>query len=250
MTNLLRAEGLKLRRSKPFWTTCIVAIALSIVTVLALNILSVEFPEELEANMAFTGIGNFYTALGQIQANIIFIAILASRLICDEFSDRTLGLSLFSGFSRSKLLAAKIGMVFVATLILTTFMPLILFVSSTAFHGLGGNIQDLALPMLRDLGLYYLGNLALASLFCLIAYGIRSLGGSIGAGIGIGLVLNFASQIPIQGFQKIYRFVFAQQLMLVGSEKINIPFYLLIMLASLAIFLFATAVIFEKSDLK
>jgi ABC-type transport system involved in multi-copper enzyme maturation permease subunit len=171
-------------------------------------------------------------------------------MICDEFNDRTVGLSLFSGFARRNLLGAKVAMVFLGTVILTSLMPIIMLVSATVLNEFGGSFSELFLPMLRDLGLYYLGNLALASLFCLIAYSIRSAGGSLGVSIGLGMVLNLAGEIPVAGFQKIYKFVFVRQLMSVGSPDLNIPFYVVIMVVTLIVLVLASVAVFEKSDLK
>jgi ABC-type transport system involved in multi-copper enzyme maturation permease subunit len=200
--------------------------------------------------MKMTGIPGFYQSLSQTQVNIIFISIWSAIFICHEFANRTFGLSLFSGFKRSKLMAAKIITLCIGVVIVTTVMPVIMTIGYTVMNDFGGTAEEFALPMLRDYGLYLLGNLTLAAFCSLVAYTIRNVGGTIGACIGIGFAVNIVSMFPFEEIKNIAKFTFLYQLSIVGNDGYDIPFYICVMVATLAVVLVCSSVVIEKSDLK
>ncbi|GHV49039.1 hypothetical protein FACS189499_09720 [Clostridia bacterium] len=245
MTNLISAEWLKIRKSLGFWILCGASAAMSALIVVMFQVYESEIP----IGELLTGVSGFYQSLGQIQSNIILVSVLASIFVCGEFANRTFGISLFSGYSRRKLMAAKLIMLFIGAIILTSVMPLIMTTSFSVTNGFSSDTLS-SENVLRDLGLYYLGILTLASFCAFLTYVIKSVGGSIGAGIGIGMVFAIAGSVPVEGLQQVLKFTFFQQLAGLGSPDIDVPLYICVMVVSLAVILVASIAVFEKSDLK
>jgi hypothetical protein len=248
MAHLLGAEWLKLRKSLGFKVLGLVSVALTLAVFAMISVLVAEIEQEVGA--VFSGAVGFYQALGQTQLNSILISILAAIFICKEFDNRTFGLSLFSGFTRRKLMAAKVGMLFIGTIIISTIMPVLMTICFSLANGFGGTAEDLALPMLRDFGLYLLGNITIAAFCAFLAYVIRNVGGTIGAGVGICMVLAIVSQVQTESVKQILDFSFISQLQYIGTPELSIPFYCGVMLVTLVVLLACASVVFEKSDLK
>jgi ABC-type transport system involved in multi-copper enzyme maturation permease subunit len=245
MVNLVIAEGLKLRKSLGFKVLSAVAAALAVLVIILFTV----YTETAAGGTIMNGIDAFKQSLGQTQFNIIFLTLLAAQFICAEFNNRTFGLSLFSGFSRRKLMFAKLAMLVVATVIVTTIMPAVMLVGFTIKSGFGDTAAQVPM-MFRDYGLFLLGNITLAAFCALLACLIKNVGGSIGAGIGIGMLLNITAQFPFPGIQEVMKFSFITQLMYVGFENLNISFYIGVMVVTLAAMLVCAAVVIEKSELK
>lgn len=238
MTNLIKAEGLKLRKSLGFWVLVLCAFGMSaLITVILKAFTHGVLP---------TGDEIFYQMINQTQMNTILISIFAAVFICGEFINRTFGLSLFSGFLREKIMVAKLVVLFVGGVLLAAIMPVVMLAVFSVIGGFGGNMTLL----LRDFGLYSLGNVTMAGFFALLAFTIRNVGGTIGAGIGISMLLGIAASVSIEKFQRVIKFSFVTQQSLVGRDEIHIPFYVGVMLVTLAVEITAAAFILRKSDLK
>jgi len=246
MSKLIRAEWLKLRKSLGFWVLIVISF---VVTMLVFVLFSTISNDEEDFREMLNGITGFSQGIGQTQLVIIYISVLSAVFICGEFSNRTFGLSLFSGFHRRKLLASKLTMLFIGVIIVSSVMPFVMLVSFTLKGGFGGTVSDV-LPMLRDYGLFLLGCITYAAFSAFLAFAIRNIGGTIGAGIGIGIMLNVVSSIPFEKLQNILKYTFIAQLSFVSTAEKNIGFYLAVMIVTLIVALTCTTIVFEKSDLK
>jgi ABC-type transport system involved in multi-copper enzyme maturation permease subunit len=247
MANLLRAECLKIRKSMGFWAPAIISVAATAL----LFAFNAKFADAFTAQgMFLNGTSAFYQALGQAQMNLFLVGVFVPTLVCAEFSTRTQGVSLFSGFSRLKLLAAKIGAVLIGAAALAAIMPLLMLASFTVARGLGGSLGELAAPMLRDFGLYLLGNMAMAAFCALLAYIIRDVGGVVGACVGINIVLYFAALVRLDSVQRVLKFSFMTHLMKIGQTGQDIPLCIGVMAVTLAVSVAGAAALFEKSELK
>jgi ABC-type transport system involved in multi-copper enzyme maturation permease subunit len=247
MTNLLKAESLKLRKSFGFWTLMGVFAAVAIYVSYFYN----SSAEQMASVGAIVnGINGFYWAMDEIQVNVAFIGFFVAIFVCSEFRNRTISVSILSGLKRSKLLFAKIGAMLVGTVILMSVQSFVAMAFFTITRGFGGSLVENFAPMLRVYGLYLLGCVTTAAVCALIAYAIRNLAGAVGACIGVNIFLSLAVNIPIEAVQKVLRFSYITQLANVQFETLNVPFYISVMVITIAAALVGAVVVFEKSELK
>ncbi|GHV49042.1 hypothetical protein FACS189499_09730 [Clostridia bacterium] len=247
MTNLLKAEGLKLRKSFGFW---ILVCVFAAITIFVSIVYTISAESMATMGVVANGINGFYWAFEEIEVNGIFISLFSVIFICGEFSNRTIGISLFSGLPRRKMMFAKIITMFAGTVLLMSVQPVLMSVILTITHGFGASLAENAVPMLGTYALYLLGCITTAAVCALLAYAIRNVGGAIGACIGVNFFLAIAAKLPFESLNHVLRFSFASQILVVNSKTLDVPFYFGVMILTMLLALVAAAVVFDKSDLK
>ena len=244
MIHLLKAEPLKLRKSLGFWILMAVSVTIPVIMFILMKTMS-------EAEGAkLTGLKAYYSGIADVQARGFLTSILAAIFICGEFSNRTFGLSLFSGFTRRKLMFSKIAVLFAGSLIINAVYPLVMCALFTLAFGFGGDFSAHFGTMARDMGLFLLGVTTMTSFCAFLAYLIRNVGGSIGTGFGGCIMLFLLAQIPVARIQAVTKFSFITQWSKINRADFNLSLYLGVMIVTLVILLTASAIVLEKSDLK
>ncbi len=168
--------------------------------------------------------------LSYLATNIIplFIIIMMSGMLTEEYVGGTLKLSLLHPVTRSRLLTAKICALAVPILIFLVFTLLAGYGLGTAFFGWGDRFiyQDLVYTtregIIFTVSSYlisFLPTLAFSALVMLISLQFTSGGAAVGALIGLVITMSIAGQLfkVIQPFLIIYRLTFFQTLLMGGE---------------------------------
>jgi len=272
MNKLLKAEFFKLRRSLGFKIPVFIAIGVSVfifalfALLTSVSVTTDEYGNIVDSAASFTGYYAFYTALSQSQTIIILVGVLSAVFICNEFGARTFGHSLFSGYTRRKLMSAKLIALGVGVVILASILPAIMTLGGTIIDGFGGTFKNEGLSVLRDYGLYLLGALTYASFAAFLGYVIRNVGGTLGAAVGFGVFWNLLVTVvsvlaldfeTAKTIQDILQYFFISQFtllgtgsLLVGPGEIDILRFILVEVIWLGAFVAGSALLFEKADLK
>jgi hypothetical protein len=240
MRKQIGAELLKLKKSFGFWALLFSLSGAGVV----LAFIFLSAPEPL------SGLDAFNRGVMAVEIHIFAIAVFAAIFICGEFENGTIGTSIFCGRGRGSVLAAKVLVYFIGTAILTMGFLAALTLAVTVKNGFGLELTaDTAAYLLRTYALYLLGRLALAGFCALLAYTVRNVIGTIGAGIGLSIALLF---LAVQGPQDIVKFTFMWQLckILLLNDPQDLLLSVSVTAANTALLLLAAYFLFRKTDLK
>ncbi len=198
MLNLIQSERLKLRKSLSFkilnLSAVVLALILTVMIILAANMSGVE-EITVTGNTLISGLDAFTNALEETQLNSLLLSVFAGLFICGDFSNRTICLSLSSGHTRFHVSMSKLIVYFMGSFVLILIFPIVLTTTVTLLNGFGAEITaELFRYMLRSLLLYLLLSLANASIYAMVAFLLKSVGPSIGAGLGFMLIYSLVLQ--------------------------------------------------------
>ncbi|GHU40724.1 hypothetical protein FACS1894111_01830 [Clostridia bacterium] len=257
MIQLIQAECLKLSKSLGYKVLLLVALGMGVLIGCAMVFLAGETGSTLGGfDLYVQNLG------GSSQFSSILLSVLAAIVVCHEFNNRTFGMSLSGGLSRSKLWTAKVITFLLASIPLLFLMPVVSCLiagfkngfSSTASNGLTEIAPGLSLA--PSLGiptltlLYLLGSLTLAAFCLFLSSLIKNVGGTIGAGIGFVILAQLGTAFIKN--ETVKNLVFIHQLdnliRLDGGK--SVPLFIGVCGISLVVFLMLSLLIVEKSDLK
>lgn len=134
MLNLLRAEWYKLCRNRTFWLLLVV-LAVSAAVYCLLN-----YFDEQEGELAgeTSGISLLLSAMGGNNYIIkIGLSVLAGFFISSEYSTGTIKRGAASGYSRSRLIAAKLLVFIGGSALVALVFPVVCLATGTLLLGLG-----------------------------------------------------------------------------------------------------------------
>lgn len=238
MGRLIKAEFLKLSKSMGYKILLLCDFVLCAISGL--------FMMDTQMGVA-DGYSAFMSAMVDTQVVMTFSIIFASVFICNEFSNRTFGISLFSGCSRRKILLSKV-IVFLAGIIpIILIEPLVTGTMVTISKGFGEFNGQILAGLTQKMFLFILGGVAIGSICALIAVLIRNIGGTIGAGLGLMLAMELLTLIPKAEF--LSRLMVTYQIKLLPHMESYVQF-LAVTIVTLAVTLAASIFIFKRTELK
>ncbi len=247
MGKLILAELMKLRKSTGYKVLFLCALGLglfvSAMTTYIVNdfIAQAEIPGLDNLNITTNGYMMFLTLVNDPQTNVILISIFAAIFICGEFSDRTYGVTLYSGVSRWKVLLSKILTYMAAILPMIFIYPVSGMLVAASRYGFGTAPSGLPWICLRLI----LAFAAVASFCVLISVLIKNVGGVIGACIGGTMVLSLLN--AFQRLEPVTKFSFMYQI-----TRIQTGGFLFagVMTVTAVVAIVLSLLLFERAELK
>jgi ABC-type transport system involved in multi-copper enzyme maturation permease subunit len=238
MQRLIKAEFLKLSKSLSYKTLLLCMAGMGILVGFMFTF--------VDMGIEINGRSMYLQTLSDIQMQAILSSIFAAAFICNEFTDRTFGVSIMSGCPRLSLLFSKAVVYIVGLLSIIFVYPIVGTVITTVIAGFGETNP----AVWRHLGLttflFAMGIIAMGSFCFMLAMLIKNSGGTIGAGIGLLLALTLAGQLAPFAIMK---FNFTYQLAQI-SQPDSLALYLVVILATIVLTLTVSKIFFEKAELK
>ncbi len=239
MFNLIKAEYYKILKCTAYK---VLLLSISVITFLIVIFISAT---------DITGYDAFIISLTQSQINIILTSIFTGIFICNEFTNRTISSSISSGNSRFLIFLSKIIVYLLGSFILMIMFPLI-FISGICFiKGFGKEITNNMISyIIHSILLYFLLNLALASICSLFAFILKSVSATLGTSIGILLLLTGIMAFPAsETLTQFYKYTIFWQSIFFINESNNIKLTIIIGVLTFIITLPITYLSFKKADL-
>lgn len=182
MSNLIRSEWYKLTRNRSFW---LILAALFLSAVVYCFMTYLDDPSDGGALDATSGLDMLRSAMGGNTYIIkIGLCVLAGFFVSSEYSTGTMKRAVSSGYSRSRIIVAKM-LVFIggSVLVALVFPVLCLAIGSLLFGG--GSLPDVSASeyVIRCLGLTVTLSAGFAAIVALIAVIFNDSGKTIGIGI-------------------------------------------------------------------
>jgi len=237
MGKLIKAEFMKLSKSLGYKILLLCASFVGVL--LGLLVINKDVGLSDGYNVYLSTLTDSFAMISAIIFAIIFV--------CNEFSNRTLGMGLFSGCSRLSVLLSK------AIVFLIGFMPVVFaeaVVSCaivTIVKGFGSLDAQQWAVLIQATLLFILGSMAMGSVCFMLAVLIKNVGGTIGAGIGIMLAVQLLKSFPATA--GVAKLTFLHQMELLPQPEFPVLF-IAISAVTLVAALAASVYIFSKSDLK
>jgi len=240
MGKLIKAEFLKLSKSLGF--KILILCSLGAGVLVGILLLTYEMPAEV------SGYNVYLQSLVDTQLHGILTSVFVAVFLCNEFVNRTFGMSLFSGCPRRSVLFSKIIVFLVGLLPVLFAESLSVTVITTIIRGFGVDLNvETWKYLIRTTLLYILGNAAMGGFCVILAILIKNIGGTIGAGIGFILVIAVLN--GYEKFEPVMKFTFLYQLNQVVDLK-SYGLFIMVSVVTLVVTLITSLIIFEKSELK
>lgn len=238
MGRLIKAEFLKLSKSMGYKVLLLCDFVLCAITGLFMMDIEMGMPD---------GYSSFMSALVDTQVVMTFSVIFASVFICNEFANRTFSISLFSGCSRRKILLSKIIVFLIGILPFILIEPFVTGTMVTISKGFGDFDSQILAELIQTTFLFILGGLAIGSICAMLAVLIKNIGGTIGAGLGIMLVMELLPIAPKAEF--LAKLMVSYQIKLLPNME-SYGQFLAVTIATFVVTLVASVFIFKKAELK
>lgn len=200
MLNLLRADFYKLRRSKAFFI-CLGLTAI-VVAYIILDFSSSAHMKEQFSPSTFHWIYMLFQEKAFLPYFIpVFQSIFITMLITNEYSTGTIKDSVSLGFSRIKIYISKLIIVSIGSILMMLVAIFITIITSIFVFGIYGSflMYDLLLlvRMLLIQGVLYT---AYGSIFLMIAFLIKNIGGTLAFSIFFSLTVGSLGSIVGNGY--------------------------------------------------
>lgn len=238
MTNLMKVEFFKLRKSFGFKALCLCNIA----SLLSSAVL-------LLAGAKGSGYKVLIVSLTYVLHHAFIGYLFAAVFLCGEFSNRTFGMSLLCGYSRRKVFLSKILVFLFGLLLLFLIYTGISTIVLSIGNGFGSALSaDILLLLFCGM----LGNIAMGTVIILIAVITKKAIVTIGAGIGVTYALLFTESNFQEGWPAFVKYTYSYQIgqMKFWGEGFSLWTFLVVTLLTSVITLVISSLIFEKMELK
>ncbi|QGU95410.1 ABC transporter permease subunit [Clostridium bovifaecis] len=200
MINLLRADFYKLRRSKSFF------ICLGILAVIVIYIM-IDFSSSAHIKEQFSPsnlhwIYMFFNEKSFFPYFVpLFQAIFTTMLITSEYNTGTIKDSVSLGFSRRKIYMSKLITVSIGSILMMLAAIFSIVITSIFVFGIYGSFStyDLLL-LLRMFLIQILLYTAYGSIFLMIAFLIKNIGGTMAFGIFFSLIIGSLGSLIGDGY--------------------------------------------------
>lgn len=190
MLNLLGADFYKLRRSKSFWI-CL-GILVTIVAYVIIDFSSSAHIKEQFSPSTFHWIYMFFYEKSFFPYFVpLFQAIFITMFITSEYSTGTIKDSVSLGFSRTKIYMSKLITVSIGSILMMLVATFFIVITSIFVFGIYGSFSMYDLILLaRMILIQFLLYTAYASIFLMIAFLIKNIGGTMAFGIFFSLIIG------------------------------------------------------------
>jgi len=238
MGRLIKAEFLKLSKSLGYKILLLCTFGFSVMMGL--------FAMDVETGRA-DGLTAYLLALSDAGMYMGLTAVFAAIFVCSEFSNRTFGMSLFSGCARWRVLLSKV-IVFLIGLMPVVFLePLMAGFLVSINKGVGSFNAGIWTCLFQATCLFILGNVAIGGFSFMLAVIIKNIVGTIGAGIGFILVMQMLGGIPQT--TALAKLTLMYQVGLLPQPE-STGLFIAVTAITLLVTLVTSALIFEKTELK
>lgn len=211
--NLLRAEFYKLSKSKAFYVCLLVAICISIISVIivpkneaVITAANTNVHQSRNAMIGWMlpndakklkGLWFMSSCLGTGDILPIIVAIMISIFITKEFQSRAINNIVSKGFSKNKVYFSKLISVSLCTIFILGVYMAVAAILASAWLGFGEFNIYIFGEIIRMLLLQILLHVSIASIFTMIAMIVRKSGPAIAINICINLFVSLFYQLIV-----------------------------------------------------
>lgn len=238
MGRLIKAEFLKLSKSLGYKILLLCTFGFSVMMGLFAMDVETGSPDGVTAYLSMLSDAGMYMGL---------TAIFAAIFVCNEFSNRTFSMSLFSGCPRWRVLLSKV-IVFLIGLMPVVFLEPLMSGIMVSINKGGGDLDaGIWIDIFQATFLFILGNVAIGGFSFMLAIIIKNIVGSIGAGLGLMLGMQMLDMIPQT--TALAKLTLMYQVGLLPQPE-STGMFIAVTAVTLVVTLAASALIFEKTELK
>lgn len=238
MGKLIKAEFLKLSKSLGYKILLLCTFGYSVMMGLFAMDTEVGRPDGVTAYLSMLSDAGMYMGMA---------AIFAALFVCNEYSNRTFGMSLFSGCTRWRVLLSK-AIVYLVGLMPVVFLePLMSGIMVSINKGAGSLDGGVWIDLLQATFLFILGAVAIGGLSFMLGVIIKNIVGTIGAGLGLVIGMQMLGIIPQT--TALAKLTLMYQVGLLPQPE-STGMFIAVTVVTLAMTLAASTFIFEKVELK
>ncbi|MGL6198958.1 MAG: ABC transporter permease [Lachnospiraceae bacterium] len=238
MGRLIKAEFLKLSKSLGYKILLLCTFGYSVMIGLFAMDVETGRPDGVTAYLSVLSDAGMYMSLA---------AIFAAIFVCNEFSNRTFGMSLFSGCPRWRVLLSKVIVFLIGFMPVVFLEPLMSGIVVSINKGFGDLDTGIWIDLLQATFLFILGSVAIGGFSFMLAVIIKNIVGTIGAGLGLVLGMQMLGIIPQT--TALAKLTLMYQVGLLPQPE-STGMFIAVTAVTLAVTLAASTFIFEKADLK
>lgn len=251
MLNLLRSDFYKLRRSKSFFI-CLGMLAAIVAYIIIDFSSSAHIKEELSPS-TFHWIYMFFYERSFLPYFIpLFQAIFITMLITSEYNNGTIKDPVSLGFSRIEIYISKLITVSVGSILMMLVAIFSIVITSIFVFGIYGSFSmyDLLL-IVRMFFIQTLLYAAYGSLFLMIAFLIKNIGGTMAFGIFFSLILgSLGSVVGDSKWGRILLFMNFSSTAMPHPQAVDMRIAIVVALSYLILCLSIGGFTFKKQDIK
>lgn len=177
MINMLKSDLYKLVFRKAFYICGLIAGGLGVFLVILLNNVIGDL-----SDYGYNGINSITMGLGQVT---LLASIFISMFVTSEFSYGTIKNICARGVDRYKVYLSKLMISVFTTVAYSVFASICGFIAGSIMWGVGEFKQDEFLQILKLFGLFLLAEICLQSVFVMVSFLVRHMGGAIAINLGI-----------------------------------------------------------------
>lgn len=182
MLSVLKSDFYKLFLRKSFYICGLIAGAFGILLVVLINNV---YPDAKD--FGYSGINSIGVGIGQIT---LLATIFLSMFIPSEFGFGTIKNMASRGISRINIYLSKLIVGIFTSIVYTIFVSLCGFVSGSIMWGVGEIKGNEGLDLLKMFGLFILAEICLQSVFIMVGFLVRHMGGTVAINLGIYVVIS------------------------------------------------------------
>ena len=245
MKNLIKADFFKMTKSFGYW----VMMACSVGLGLLFTLLGITGQNRISG----------YQMLSMLVSYVMFHTIITSAFTAgflgSDFSDRTIGMSLFCGLPRRSVFFSKLAVYFAGLLCLLSAIVVVPTMVTTIVNGFGIKLTvESCMGVLAQVLFFWLICSALGGFFIFMTLATRNQVATIGGGLGISFVLLVLTSNYVNAGWEAYSLVkysfICQMFILEDWAHLQKGLFLGVSLVTLIVTLITSALIFEKAELK
>lgn len=245
MKNMIRAEFYKLSKSFGYK----VMLALAVGVGLFFCCFAAGSPAGISGYRMLPIMDSF------VMFHTIFTSVFTAVFLCTEFSDRTMGMSLFCGLPRRSVFLSKLVVYFTGLWCLLSVVVVVPVVVMSIRNGFGLELtSDGCMEVLGQMVFFWLVTAAMGGFFIFLALVTKNVVATMGAGLGIAFcLLVMASNYLNSGMEEYapakYTFVY-QMFVLADWEHLHKGLFFMVCLITLIVTLVLSMMLFERTELK
>lgn len=186
MINLIRSDFYKLFRTKAFYICAVIAAVLSSLGVILLNS---AINSELGISASLLGYDGIYALTTGTSQSTLFITIMISMFIPNEFSFGTIKNIASKGISRANIYLSKVISGVFISVVYVLVCAAVSFTVGTVMWGAGELTRDVYLDIFKMLGLFLAAQIAVQCIFIMVGFFIRQTGGTVAVNLAITIAL-------------------------------------------------------------
>jgi len=244
MEKLIKAEFLKLSKLRGYKILLLCSVAIGVVVGIVMLSMPSEMMEEIGS---LNGYRVYLSSLTDTQLFMTSSIIFAAIFVCNEFTNRTFGMSLFSGCPRFGILLSKAIVFLIGLLPIIFTEPLLAGIIVSISKGFGTLDASMWVELVQTTMLFILGGASIGGFCFTLAVLVKNIGGTIGAGLGLMVGMQLIGMFP--GTANLVKLTFLYQMGTVSQPEsigLFIAVTAITLLGTLGISTFA----FQKSELK